>query len=100
MTTTAVTRRAQRSTACSRWKAEPAQATPALTSTAKTTTGRPVPIPYSAGSQREDRCSRASGMRPPKKSPAETGQKARARTAPSGSAPTRPAFDQRCPVRS
>ena len=31
-------------------------------------------------------------MRPPKKSPAETGQKASARTAPSGSAPRRPAF--------
>ncbi len=55
-------------------------------------TGRPVPIPYVAGNMMLELFFKASGIKLPKKSAAEMGQKERAKSIPKGTLPIAPRF--------
>ena len=59
---------------------------------ANTRTGRPVPIPYVAGKMILELFFKASGIKLPKKSAAEIGQKERAKSIPKGTLPAAPRF--------
>ena len=63
---------------------------PAASKMATSKTGRPVPIPYRAGKRTLELFFTESGIRLPKKSAAEIGQKERAKSIPNGTDPTCP----------